>query len=220
MCLTAAAKLSPNSQVGWRFCFCVCACVCVVLVGEPIACVPWRGVCHRKRVYVVAIRQDSLRHEFKFPEPVPLRRRVKQIVVKKSSDKPKNSRPSTARERRLVNTAFTKVKRRGVNPYKTPVLIDIGCSPAFASHGVGIMPCMTATRAQTCGAGYWCSTAGRTLTLEEVMQFQGFSTSQVADILAAIDNAPADQATSLTPKTCKSSIIVCLGSVDLAPIKV
>ena len=143
---------------------------------------------------MVAIRQDSLRHEFTFPEPVPLRQRVKQIVVKKSSDKPKTSRPSNARERRLVNTAFKKVKKNGVNPLKTPVIIDIGCSQSFATHGVGVMPCMTASRASACGAGYWCSTMGRQLTLEEAMQFQGFSALQAADIVAAVDKAPGDQA--------------------------
>ena len=147
------------------------------------------GVPHsRQRLYLVAILKDSVRHDFEWPKQIPLVRRVKHIINKRKGDSSKHM-PALMSQKRLVLKAFRKVKKQGRNPRQVPVLIDVGCSPKFASHGVGALPCLTATRGATRGRGHWCSTVGRHLTLIELFQFQGFTADEASAIMATLQSA-------------------------------
>ena len=55
---------------------------------------------------------------------------------------------------------------------QVPVVEDIGASEHFRSHRVQACPCITKSRASQ--LGYWCSTKGGRLTVEELALLQGF----------------------------------------------
>ena len=155
------------------------------------------GVPHnRPRLYLVAIRADSLRHGFEFPAKIALARRAKNIVAKAPADSSKNL-PVHAREKGLVLKAYEKLKHKGTNPRITPVLIDVHCSEHYATFGIATLPCLTATRGSACGKGHWCSTVGRHLNLMELFQFQGFGLDEASKVMSAIQSgSPTERPSS------------------------
>ena len=97
--------------------------------------------------------------------------------------------PSLPRQQGLVRKAIDKCRARGVDARRTPVLIDVGCSAKYATHQVGVLPCLTASRGSAQGRGHWCTSAGRHLTVEELAQFQGLSSDQATSIMRKIRSA-------------------------------
>ena len=65
------------------------------------------------------------------------------------------------------------VSRCKVNPYSVPVIIDTGASERFSSFKVRQCPTITRTRGSQ-PEGYWCSTKGGPLSVDELAAFQGF----------------------------------------------
>eukprot|EP00959_Pyramimonas_sp_CCMP1952_P303516 6351414-Pyramimonas_sp.AAC.3 len=96
------------------------------------------GVPHsRSRVYVVGIRQDSLKRPFEFPEEIPLKFTAMSVLTRSAQDKPK-ALPENSRERKLVKAACQKLltTKPKIDPRKRFVAVDIGCTPQFACHTV------------------------------------------------------------------------------------
>ena len=76
-----------------------------------------------------------------------------------------------------VVAAYRKHAACGVNPFESPIIIDVGSSPGFSTSRVDASPCLTRSR---CGSfGYWCSTKGGLLDVREMALLQGFNESEV-----------------------------------------
>ena len=74
--------------------------------------------------------------------------------------------------RKNVEMAFKRLAVRGVNAYRTPVVVDCNSSPRFSTFKVNQCPCLTRTRAGQ-PDGYWCSTKGGYLDVDELALLQG-----------------------------------------------
>jgi len=134
----------------------------------------------RNRWFVVAIRRDSLRRKFAFPEPVGKHQKqtASDILDKftrgdKSGRLPKH-RAASARCKAAYRKAHDE---HDCNPLKTPVLVDIDCSPKFSTFGINIAKTLTRTRGIQ--GGPWVSTRGRRVTTNEMLRLQGFDPNAV-----------------------------------------
>jgi len=143
------------------------------------------GMSHsRARLYIVGIRNDSQRHEFVWPKPVPLKRTAKQLLLRDPQADRRLRLPLSPKHKALVKNAYRTAMANGHDPRRAAIITDIGCSPRFACHGVGQMPCMTATRCQQ--MGFWISVVGRKVNLLELFQFQGIDHDVAEDIMETI----------------------------------
>jgi len=79
---------------------------------------------------------------------------------------------------------LTKHAENGVDVYKTPVVIDIDSSTRFCQSGVDVCPTLTKSRCDS--GGWWASTKGGTLSLEEMMMLQEFNPAMFNAELAGI----------------------------------
>ena len=79
--------------------------------------------------------------------------------------------------RNSVTVAYKKCARQGINPFVTPVVVDIGSSVKFRTFRVGCSPCITYTRGSQ--MAYWCSTTGGRLTSKDLDKLQGFQPGDV-----------------------------------------
>ncbi|CAE8704276.1 unnamed protein product [Polarella glacialis] len=130
----------------------------------------------RRRVFLVAIRNDSLRREFTWPEPTGSKTVDAILDPLTSSDKP-GRLPKAPRSRQLVIDAYAKVHAAGIDPRTIPVLVDVDCSPRYAVHGVNMAKTITRTRGQA--GGPWVSTRGRRTSTTELLKLQGINDGEV-----------------------------------------
>ena len=59
--------------------------------------------------------------------------------------------PSSDRGRRHCKAAYRKVFANGIDPKKTPVLVDVDCSDRYRSVGVNIAKTLTRSRGEVGG---------------------------------------------------------------------
>ena len=85
--------------------------------------------------------------------------------------------PTAEPGRGNVLEAYRLCVAHGVNPFLVPVVVDVGASARFRSHRVNACPCITKSRAGQ--FGYWCSTQGGRLTVEELAMLRGFSPAAI-----------------------------------------
>ncbi len=145
---------------------------------------------NRSRLYMVAIRADSLKRPFKFPEPVPLTSEASELLLPPTADENAHGLPpktKSNRARDIVKGTYKKLLAKGIDPAKRLVVTDIGCSPKFNTHGVDCFPCMTAGRARY--LGWWISLRGRCVRIEELMAFQGVKESDIKGWRAAVSTS-------------------------------
>jgi DNA-cytosine methyltransferase len=141
------------------------------------------GVPHqRDRIWLVAIRNDSVKRQFTWPSPVPLQYTAADCLLpfNPETDNCKALPPKTGkdnRSRELVKLAYMKCLQLGLDPRKHIVFTDVDCSIKFSTYSAGYLPCMTATRAST--RGWWVSTRGRRIYLPELFRFQGLHEADV-----------------------------------------
>lgn len=142
---------------------------------------------NRPRLYMVGIRKDRLRTGVQlrkvpmFP-PLPVRPRfqLRHVVIPLPNDTFRML-PELKAARANVETAYKKVAGAGtigINPFRTPVVVDMYASPSFSGMQIEASPCLTRSRASQ--KGYWCSTKGGPLSLTEMAQLQGFDPNWVA----------------------------------------
>ena len=84
--------------------------------------------------------------------------------------------PDNDAQKANMMAAYTKVCAKGVNPYMTPVVVDVMASVGrFESFQIDASPCLTRSRASQ--FGYWCSTKGGFLDTRDMSLLQGFDES-------------------------------------------
>ena len=84
-----------------------------------------------------------------------------------------------ARARSNVKGGYRKMLKKGINPAKTFVAVDTGASHKFRQAVPHMMPCLTSTRCKQ--FGWWISTVGRQVNLNELFRFQGIDPDTVGD---------------------------------------
>lgn len=122
----------------------------------------------RPRVYIIGIRKDCKRCEFNFPEPLPA------VSIETCLD-PVERRPTLNDLPPKTNkTAHKNVKQvlkslKGKGPLKNTYVIDLDASVRFRSVMKDRTMCMTKSRA----SGFWVTTRGRRMTVDEMLRCQG-----------------------------------------------
>ena len=141
------------------------------------------GIPHRRhRWYLVAIREDHVRRAASedtiFPAPlnftVPLRSIAEPLPQGQWQALPPEG---NKRRHKNVVSAYTEAASKGINPFETPIVVDMGVSERFASFGVDFCPCLTRSRAGD--FGYWCSTKGGPLSIADMCRLQGFDEAEL-----------------------------------------
>jgi len=145
----------------------------------------------RPRVYIVGIRSDSISSKFSFPQDMAVKPKIEKFLNVSPSTR---FSPQTQTQRR--NLAVAK-KAIAANGLQGTILVDLAASARFENQGVGLAPCITATRAKT--GGFFIFNQKRMTTTHELGRLQGFPTWAVdkmmysyaspADIRFAIGNA-------------------------------
>ena len=79
------------------------------------------------------------------------------------------------------------VVSKGINPFETPIVVDMGVSERFASFGVDFCPCLTRSRAGD--FGYWCSKGGP-LSIADMCRLQGFDEAERRRHCAPVRSLP------------------------------
>ena len=109
----------------------------------------------RKRLFIVAVREDSYRRPFKWPKSQGARSLTSVLDPETSEDVP-GRLPANKRSKELALTVYKKVfNDHKVDPRKTPVAIDVGCSKSFLTYGVDIARTLSKSRAES--GGFWIS---------------------------------------------------------------
>ena len=83
--------------------------------------------------------------------------------------------PPAARD--LVLGAYAQAVQTNINPFITPVVVDVGCSKRFATLGINEFPTVTRTRARS--FAYWVSTKGARVDIDELALLRGFGPSDI-----------------------------------------
>ena len=132
----------------------------------------------RRRLFLVAIRQDSRRSPFKWPKPLGTRR-LEEVLDpwNKATDKA-GRLPTGERACKLAKLAYKKIYAKGVNPIHTPCAVDIGCTEKWLTWGVNIS--RTLCRGRAASGGFWLSSRGRKTTLTEMMRISGFDPGELS----------------------------------------
>lgn len=139
------------------------------------------GATDRERVFMVAIRNDCLRHQFEFPSP--RRSQSEQVRLRHvlTPFDPRTDRvcrlPKGNRQRELAVLACGEAVAQGINPHTTPIAVDIDCSMKYKVWGNDIAKTLTKSRGMA--GGPWISTRGRRTTIDELLRIQGFLPCEV-----------------------------------------
>ena len=111
-----------------------------------------------------------------FPKPFSSMVPLTSIVARLPNDK-WEATPATQRGRSNTLAAYRQCAAQGVNPFIVPVVMDMFASQRFRTHTVLSCPCITKSRAAT--LGWWCSTTGGRLSVDELALLQGFSPATI-----------------------------------------
>jgi site-specific DNA-cytosine methylase len=124
----------------------------------------------RPRVYVVAVRNDSLKHEFMWPEPVALTQGVASLLEIDNMDR-KYKQDLCKGARKRLHTAVKHIKQHGGNPRTEPWCVDVDSSEDFCHWHRDCSPCITKSRG--CH-GFYVTSIGGMMSMEEIMKLQGY----------------------------------------------
>ena len=128
----------------------------------------------RERLYLVAIRRDSMKRPFKWPEEKMLAKPLSDFLDDFNSNADKPGRlPVKATQKALAMQAYNDAYLSGHDPRTFPLAVDIDCSMKFATVGYNEIKCLTRTRGGQ--GGPWISSRGRRTTLAELFRLQGFN---------------------------------------------
>lgn len=136
---------------------------------------------NRMRTYLVAIRTDSLKSNFEFPEGYALPPGAATRLLKRrpGDDTKALPPPHQRRARKHVKMAYRKMLERGINPRRNFLAVDVDGSDKFQSVGHDAMPTITAQRGRACA--WWLSLVGRRINLPELFKFQGLRSAELGD---------------------------------------
>jgi site-specific DNA-cytosine methylase len=134
---------------------------------------------HRRRLFIIGILRSADRKTFKFPKPIAWTPCLNDVLDCPCDDDGGDSVNALVpgwhevMARRNVLQAFKKMQSKGEDPFRTPLVVDIGSTAAFATHRTHAFPCITASRGN--GLSYWLSPCGRRGTANELLRAQGYS---------------------------------------------
>jgi DNA-cytosine methyltransferase len=122
---------------------------------------------HRERVFIVALRLDSLasgrKHVF-WPRRLPPADLASFLDQPRNSDRPTALPPATQGvARRNVQAAIRKLRHDGVDLSTCQAVVDCDSSRMHMMHGIS--PCLTKSRASN--GGHWIIQRGRRQTVTE-----------------------------------------------------
>lgn len=128
----------------------------------------------RPRIYIVGVRRDCKKSEFTFPEPLPrvsLDSALDKVKVKPTlADLPPKSSTTACKNVRAV---VKKLTREGASPLTNTYTVDVDASPHFCGVMKDRSMCMTKSRAK----GFWVTSRGRRMNLDEMLRCQGMERS-------------------------------------------
>ena len=136
---------------------------------------------HRRRWYLMGIRDDCLRDRVKsarykwWPDPCGYTVPLSTLVTPLPPDDLKMLPDNCVRHRANVEWAYQDVVRKGINPFSTPVVVDMDCSESYRQYKIA--ECPTLTRSRAASMMYWCSTKGAPLNVTEMAALQGFGST-------------------------------------------
>ena len=76
-----------------------------------------------------------------------------------------------------VKQAYARCLSLDINPFEVPVVIDVGSTTSYSSSKINGSPCLTRSRCQN--FGYWISTKGNYISLDEMLNLQGLDAHDV-----------------------------------------
>ena len=124
---------------------------------------------NRERLYLVAIRQDSFLHKFKWPKPLPTRplsdildARIRGAGTKDLSEA----------EQQRVLTCVAAAKQKGIDVEKEWLIVDASAGPTINYWCTNRVPCIT--RARAVAKGFYIVNLGRFTTMKELAMLQGW----------------------------------------------
>ena len=128
----------------------------------------------RVRMYLVAIRSDSLVHPFQWPTVSATKLLAEDAwynLVRKSGNPPCKL-PAHKRQKYLVKKCCNKLMKTKIDPRSVPCCIDIDCSKSHATFAVNQHPTLTASRGSTGGA--YITTNSSRLGIAALSGVQGY----------------------------------------------
>jgi DNA-cytosine methyltransferase len=145
----------------------------------------------RRRLIIVAIQANAMKHEFKWPviqQPAPSV--TKALDPWKPTDKV-GRLPSSIRHKEACLTAYKDCYKCGHDARMIPILVDIHASPKFMQYGIDEAKTITRTRGGD--GGPWISTRGRLTTTSELLKLQGLTNEDVPWEAAGISQRQVGQ---------------------------
>lgn len=133
---------------------------------------------HRERLYLMGVRKDCMRKNMQgvtfFPPPPMTVQPLSSLItpLPKADWEPYPPKHVNVEQHENVMNAYIDLQKKGVNPWLNPVIVDYKASPKFSSFMTD--QCMTLTRTRASQFGYWCSTKGGNLNVEEMARLQGY----------------------------------------------
>ena len=124
---------------------------------------------NRERLYLVAIRQDSFLHKFKWPKPLPTRP-LSDILDARIRGAGTQDLPEAAQQKVLKCVAAAKQK--GIDVEKELLIVDASAGPTINNWCTNRVPCIT--RARAAAKGFYIVNLGRFTTLKELAMLQGW----------------------------------------------
>ena len=150
---------------------------------KKVLCSSDYRVCQiRRRIFIVAIRKDSLRAPFIWPEPLGSKA-LDSILDPPCPTDRAGRLPPLPRPRKLAIKADKEVHSQGINPLKVPAAVDVGCSESYLCYGVNIS--RTLCRGRAGSGGFWLSTRGRRMSVNEMMRVSGIRPDELSGWKAA-----------------------------------
>jgi site-specific DNA-cytosine methylase len=136
---------------------------------------------HRKRFYLVAIKNEALKRNFKFPAPTPACLPLNTLL--EMPGVPGRPRPpATDRAKFIKRQALKKFKAKQIVPsVSTPCVIDINASPDYASQMAAVSPTLTATRCTQ--NGHYIALRKGMMRFNEMCRLQGMHPKIMEDAL-------------------------------------
>ena len=125
---------------------------------------------NRERLYLVAIRQDSFLHKFKWPKPLPTRP-LSDILDRRIRGA--GTKDLTEREQQRVLTCVAAAKQKGIDVEKEWLIVDASAGPTINNWCTNRVPCIT--RARAVAKGFYIVNLGRFTTMKELAMLQGWT---------------------------------------------
>jgi site-specific DNA-cytosine methylase len=128
---------------------------------------------NRERVYLVGCSRAVATRKFRWPteKTTP--------SLSKFLDKGVSAvgRSLSATNHRNIDVAVAKAKAAGLDPTSVDIIVDIGCSASRTNMMHDLCPAITKSRAA--GRDFWLMSAGRRLTVGELLRLQGFTAADL-----------------------------------------